>query len=134
MVIEKLTAIFGDESPEVHIAETIIAYVTKRGASVRHINLALVKLLCMLPNSEKNDVAVLKVLQVMAGDAIGYLNVGFEYVDSNEEVHNISREAFAGAVYESIDPISGEHSSDLSERVLIFYYPDKTFPKRLLHK
>jgi hypothetical protein len=134
MVIEKLQAIFGVGALEPRIASAIMAYVSEHGTSVRHINLAFVKQLCKLPNTEKVDVSVLKTLQALAGDAIGYLNVGFEYVDSNDEVHNISREAFAGAVYESIDPISGEHADDLSEKVLIYYFPDRTFPKRLLHK
>ncbi len=133
MVIEKLEAIFGNETPETRIASAIVSYVTEHGDNVHHINLAFVKNLCKLPNTAHVDVSVLKVLQALAGDAIGYLSVGFEYVDNNEEIHNISRAEFSGAIYDSIDPISGERADDLAERVLIFYFPDKTFPMRLLH-
>lgn len=131
-VIEKLQAIFGAEAHEPRIALAIMSYVEEH-ANVRHINLAFVKQLCKLPNTATADVLVLKTLQVLAGDAIGYLNVGFEYVDANEEICNISRTEFIDAINDGIDPISGEHSEDLSERVLIFYSPDMTFPMRLLH-
>lgn len=133
LALDKLTAIFGANALEPTIAESIFSYVNAH-ENVQHLNLAFVKQLCKLPHSEKSDIAVLKTLQALAGDAIGYLSVGFEYVDENEEIHNITRAEFADAIDHGIDPVSGEKAPDLSQRVLIFYFPDKTFPKRLIHE
>jgi hypothetical protein len=134
VVIKKFKAIFGEEALEPRIASFIISYVAYHQTAVRHLNLASVKQICSLPNNDRSDVVILKTLQALAGDAIGYLKVGFEYVDKNEEIHNIGQAEFLDAINEGVDPISGEKSSDLAERVLIFYYPDKTFPARLLHQ
>jgi len=133
LALSKVKAIFGADAPEPRIAMAIFEYVSEH-QNVRHLNLAFVKRLCKLPDNEKSDVAVLKTLQALAGDAIGYLNVGFEYVDENEEIHNITRVAFIDAVNHGVDPFSGEYSQDLAQRVLIFYFPDDTFPTRLDRK
>jgi hypothetical protein len=134
IALDKVRAIFEEEDAlEPSIAASIFGYVAEH-QNVRHINLGFVKQLCKLPHTEKSDVAVLKTLQALSGDAIGYLSVGFEYVDENEEIHNISRAAFVDAIQNSIDPFSGERAQDLARRVLIFYYPDESFPKRLIHE
>lgn len=133
IAIDKLTAIFGANALEPAIAQSIFGYVDKHD-NVRHLNIAFVKQLCKLPHSEESDIAVLKTLQALAGDAIGYLNVGFEYVDDNEEIHNITRAEFIDAIDHGVDPVSGEQAQNLSQRVLIFYFPDSTFPKRLVHE
>lgn len=134
VVVKKLEAIFGAQALEPRLALTIMTFVESHREGVHHLNLASVKQFCKLQNNVEVDVQVLKTLQVLAGDAVGYLNVGFEYVDSNEEIHNISRFEFISAIEDGIDPISGELSEDLAERVLIFYFPDSTFPKRLLQQ
>jgi hypothetical protein len=133
LVLDKLAAIFGEDALEPRIAASIFSYVDEH-KNVRHLNLAFVKQICQLPHTEKSDVAVLKTLQALAGDAIGYLNVGFEYVDDNEDIHNITRAAFAEAINNGIDPFSGEETQGLSQRVLIYYFPDESFPKRLIHE
>jgi hypothetical protein len=133
IALDKVRAIFGEDALEPSIAASIFGYVDEH-RNVRHINLGFVKQLCKLPHNEKSDVAILKTLQALSGDAIGYLSVGFEYVDENEEIHNISRTAFVDAIQNSIDPFSGEPAQDLAGRVLIFYYPDESFPKRLIHE
>lgn len=133
MVIHKLEAIFGIEALEPSIAMKVMAYSVEHSGQVHHINLAFVKSLCGLPNTQKSDVSVLKTLQVLAGDAIGFLRVGFEYVDDNECIHKISHIEFVDAIKHGIDPLTGEKSeNDLAERVLIYYFPDTTFPERLI--
>ena len=133
IAFNKLVAIFGESALEPSIATSIFRYVNEH-KNVRHINLAFVKNLCGLPHGEKSDIAILKTLQVLSGDAIGYLSVGFEYVDDNDEIHNITHASFVDAITNSIDPFSGETAQGLARRVLIFYYPDKSFPKRLIHE
>ena len=132
IALDKVGAIFGEDALEPRIAASIFDYV-KNYKNTRHINIAFVKNLCKLPHTDKSDIAILRTLQALSGDAIGYLCIGFEYVDENEEIHKITHEEFSDAINNSIDPISGENAENLAQRVLIFYYPDKSFPQRLTH-
>lgn len=112
------------------IAREIVSFIEKY-PKTRQITIQLVRQLT--PGGEKGnlDIAIVKTLQVLAGEHLRLLDTKFELIDQEDVPHDLSDEEIHAAIAHSINPLTGHEEHGIRSRILMYFAPEVDTPERL---
>lgn len=122
-ILASVDRVFGPNSGvEKSVTKSLLDFLSKNPAT-SHISLQLVRQLT--PNSSKGqfDHVILRTLQYLAGDAVGFLDIRFEIIEGDEEPVELEKQVVKEALSMSVNPLTGESDVQIATKIFMFFCP-----------
>jgi hypothetical protein len=120
-IFSRLVRAFGDGVE--HEIATVLFDFLKLHSDTSHINLPLMRQLTPGAGSGTRDREILRTLQFLAGDAVGFLDAKFEIFDDLDHPHPIATNAVRDAINYKLNPLTGELDPDVAQKITVFFTP-----------
>lgn len=108
---------------EFEAACQLLEFLVKHSKTT-YINLQLMRQITPGAAGGVYDSALLKALQVLAGDGVKILNLGFEFFDEEDQPHKLTSDEALAALEGEINPITGDPEPDVRKKVAIYFAPN----------
>ncbi len=122
-VRERLAEDWGDGSPQFFACVKIFEYLRSRPIEqLKHLTLGGLKISI---NHDVLDTDLLLATQYLCGERVPVLALHFEFLDEDDNYHEISRGDmyFAEKYGRMVHPVSGEFIENYDENIFIYFTP-----------
>ncbi|WP_339091641.1 hypothetical protein [Variovorax paradoxus] len=112
------------------IAKEVIRFLEEK-PNTKHITIQLVRQLT--PGAERGELdrAIIKTLQVLAGEHLRLLDTRFELFDSENVPHDLTDDELSAAIELGINPLTGHEEVDIRSKILMYFAPEEGTNERL---